>query len=134
MKKVTPEASPLKTDKRGRDFWGPSEWTSLHTKAAVYKPEKAQAFKNYINALPDLLPCEECGRHLAANLKKYPVDNYLGNNHDLFFWTYILHDAVNQQHNTYKPDEPKKYSPEFEKVKRFYFKALGEDCKVCDTV
>lgn len=122
---------PKEIPKRGRDFWGPSEWTALHAKAAAYKPEKAAAFKAYVHALAELLPCEECGKHFAENLKKYPVENYLRNNHDLFYWSYIIHDSVNQQHNIYKPKEPKKYSPPFDKVKQFYFKALGADCKVC---
>lgn len=68
------------------------------------------------------------------NLKKYPIDKYLCNNHDLFFWTYVLHDAVNQEHNHLKPDEPPKFSPPFDDVKDFYFKALSEECKACQTI
>lgn len=120
--------------KKGRDFWGPPEWASLHAKAAVFRPEKAQAFLAYIYALPDLIPCEECGNHLRENLKKLPPERYLGSNHDLFFWSYTLHDFVNQQHNKYKPHEPPKYSPPYDKVKQYYFSALGSDCKVCNSV
>lgn len=120
--------------KKGRDFWGPSEWQSLHSKCAVYKPEHASAFLAYINALPSILPCEECGKHLKKNLKDYPPDVYLGNNHDLFFWSYLLHDTVNQQINAANPGKPKKVSPPFDKIKAYYFRALGEDCKVCDTI
>lgn len=121
-------------NKTGRSFWGPSEWKSLHSKCAVYKPQYAESFKAYINSLPDLLPCEECGNHFRANLKKYPVDTYLGNNHDLFFWSYLIHDVVNLQINASKPSQPKKISPPFDKVKQYYFRALGEDCKVCNTI
>ena len=119
--------------KKGRAFWGPPFWVSIHSTAAAYKPEKAAAFKRFIQSLPELLPCEECCKNLAANLVKHPVDNYLRNNHDLFMWSYILHDAVNQEHNHRKPREPAKYSPPYDQVKMFYFKALSEECKECQT-
>ena len=119
--------------KKGRGFWGPPHWTCIHSDAAAYKPEKAVAFKTLMYCLPELLPCEECCANLKKNLAKYPIDGYLRNNHDLFLWTYILHDAVNQEHNHMKPREPPKYSPPFEQVKQFYFKALAEECKACQT-
>lgn len=119
-------------EKKGRDFWGPSEWTSIHVKCAVYKPENAVAFKEYINALLSLLACEECGKHFRKNLATYPVDTYLGNNHDLFFWSYLIHDAVNQQINEANPSKPPKISPPYDKIKAYYFRGLGEDCKVCN--
>lgn len=121
-------------EKKGRAFWGPFEWTSIHTKCAAYKPEKAAAFKTYIYSLAELIPCEDCGKHFLANLKKYPVENYLDNNHNLFFWSYLIHDAVNLQINAANPGNPKKISPKFDKIKSYYFKALGEDCKVCNTL
>lgn len=119
--------------KKGRAFWGPPFWNSIHSVAAAYKPERAEAFKRFVHSLPELLPCEECCKNLTENLKKYPVDGYLRNNHDLFLWSYILHDAVNQEHNHKKPREAPKFSPPFESVKLFYFKALSEDCKACQT-
>lgn len=118
--------------KKGRSFWGPQFWSSIHSIAAVYRPEKEEAFMNFITSLTDLLPCDQCRENLKGNLVKYPPTNYLRNNHDLFFWTYLLHDAVNQEHNKHKPQEPKKYSPPFEDVKKFYYKALAEDCKACE--
>jgi hypothetical protein len=121
-------------EKKGRDFWGPSEWKSIHSKCAVYKPESAAAFKKYINSLPDILPCEDCGKHFKKNLEKYPLDTYLGNNHDLFFWSYLIHDVVNQQITEANPSKPPKISPPFDKVKAYYFRGLGEDCKVCNKV
>lgn len=116
---------------KGRAFWGPAQWKALHSIAVAYRPCNAPAFKNYINAMKYLLPCEKCCDHLKANLEKYPVDPYLNNNHDLFFWTYLLHDAVNQSHNKHSPDEPRKYSPPFEDVKSYYFSAISNECKDC---
>ena len=94
--------------------WGPCIWTSIHCIAAVYKPESKQAFKQFIYSLPGILPCEECRSHLIENLKILPLtDHYLENNHNLFLWTYLLHDATNKQ--------LRKVSPSFEKVKTIYF-------------
>jgi len=130
--KEIPITSNMQNDKKGRAFWGPHYWTVIHSIAASYRPEKATAFMNFIHSLTFLLPCDQCRENLKANLAKYPPEPYLRNNNDLFFWTYLLHDAVNQEHNREKPTEPKKYSPPFENVKKFYYSALGEDCKACD--
>lgn len=121
-------------EKKGRDFWGDPEWKAFHTKCAVYKAEKAAIMKTYVYALAELLACEDCGKHFLKNLEKFPIDNFLGNNHDLFFWSYLIHDAVNSQINEQNPRKPKKISPPYDKVKAYYFKALGEDCKVCNTL
>jgi hypothetical protein len=130
-----PTTSPPKMGrpvKKGRKFWGDTIWGGLHIFAAAYKPEVSSSFKNYINAYPDLLPCPACGEHFRTNLKKYPPDKYMRNNHDLFFWTYVMHDLVNGQCNAnMSPDEIKKQSPAFDDVKRYYFSGLGEECKVC---
>jgi Erv1 / Alr family len=118
--------------KKGRSFWGPDVWSNIHIFAASYKPSAASSFKNYINSLPDLLPCATCGEHLKKNLEENPPDKYMRNNHDLFFWTYVLHDCVNIQCNNHiEAKNLKKKSPSFEDVKRYYFSGLGEECKVC---
>lgn len=120
--------------KKGRPFWGPDVWGSIHIFAASYKPSSFTAFKTYMNILPDLLPCPTCGEHLRKNLADLPPDNYMRNNHDLFFWTYVIHDKVNNQCNASrdltKHDEIK-ISPPFDEAKRYYFSGLGEECKVC---
>lgn len=60
------------------------------------------------------------------------MDKYLSNNHDLFYWTYILHDAVNQEHNKHAPKGTSmKYSPPYDDVKARYFKALADYCAEC---
>ena len=119
---------------KGRAFWGPPWWMTLHCAAATYKPEKKEAFKMLIQASTVLIPCDECCKHLKGNLERYPVDDYIKNNHDLFFWTYILHDAVNQAHNEHKKDSPPKISPTFEFIKSIYFTALGEECAGCTPI
>lgn len=118
--------------KKGRAAWGPPVWTTLHMFAASYKPESCSSFKNFIYSLPDILPCQTCGDHLRKNLQRYPPENYMRNNHELFFWTYFIHDLVNQQCNKRLEDgEVPKQSPSFDDAKRYYFSSLGEECNVC---
>lgn len=118
--------------KKGRAFWGGYIWAGLHTFAAAYKPSAAVPFKNYIDALPYLLPCPSCGDHFKELITRYPPDKYMRNNHELFFWTYFAHDYVNQKCNSRAgPGDKKKISPSFDDVKRYYFSGLGEECKVC---
>lgn len=115
----------------GRAFWGRPTWQFLHSVAATYKPEKAQEYVTFFKSLPFILPCEECGKNLTENFKSVPIEKYLGSNHTLFFWTYLIHDMVNQHHNKDHPDEPPKVSPDFETIKNYYFTALQAECKGC---
>ena len=108
----------------GPEFWGPSLWNTIHSMAADYKPENADRFVGFIHSLRDgLLPCPKCRDHLAENLTKYPIEHYLGSNHDLFYWTYILHDEVNKTKGV--------RSPSYKSVKRRYFNGVVEDCIDC---
>lgn len=119
-------------EKKGKPFWGPPIWSTIHIMAASYKPSAAFSFKAFLEALPDLLPCPSCGEHLRKNLEEHPPDKYMRNNHDLFFWTYVLHDTVNSQCNSVmSPNDKKKVSPAFDDAKRYYFSGLGEECKIC---
>ncbi len=135
---------PLRSSRpttKGRAFWGPIFWDHLHIISVAYKPtaNTAKAFKKFLEAEADLLPCPTCAIHFKENLIRYPPDQYMRNNHDLFFWTYFMHDLVNNQCNANKSDstgvtnKPPKQSPPFETAKRYYFAGLGESCNVCDS-
>lgn len=105
------------------EFWGPSLWRTIHCICAKYTPDKSEQFLTFIYNLADLLPCPKCGVHLSKNLQKFPPHRYLGSNHDLFFWSWILHDTVNGQCG--------KKSISFVDAKDEYFSAF-ESCKGCD--
>ena len=109
--------------KASKTFWGAPLWRTIHNLAASYTPEKKKEFKVFINSLTTLLPCEKCQQNLKKNLKKLKVDDYLDNNHQLFLWSYFLHDMVNK--------ELGKKSPPYVDVKAFFFKSLGSDCISC---
>lgn len=117
---------------KGRDFWGPPMWRALHSMAAAYTPNHKEAALTFVYiCLPNLLPCEVCREHLKKNLTEFPPDRYMADNHTFFFWTYALHDIVNQQVSSSLPIDRKKISPPFEVVKTEYFSALSSDCSVC---
>jgi len=116
--------------KKGKSFWGPPTWKMLHSFAATLRPENAEQFVTFLWTLSDLLPCDYCRKNLKIKLKKYPPEPYLRNNHDAFFYVYLLHDLVNQDITRMHPDTPK-ISPPFDEVKALYFHALGKECSDC---
>ena len=107
----------------GKQFWGPAMWRTIHSLAIAYTPSQADQFRKFIGTLPALLPCEQCRIHLKQNLKILKVDDYLTSNHNLFLWSYLLHDMVNKQLGT--------ISPPYESTKLFYIKSMGPECKAC---
>jgi len=108
---------------KGRSFWGPPIWKTIHILAATLRPDNAQAYKQFLESLTELLPCERCKKNLKDKLKRYPPDPYLSNNQDAFFYSYVLHDLVNQQ--------VEKDSPNLDDIKSFYFSKLVQECKDC---
>lgn len=131
-KKLYSEPKPSQTE-NAKGLWGPAFWTTLHILAATYTIDKKESVLAYINSLGGLLPCDECRRHYRKMLKEFPVDPYLSNNHDLFFWTYLIHDRVNLNINQLH-SENKKMSPNFDVVKRYYFSKFVESCGECGGV
>lgn len=115
---------------KGKSFWGPPIWTTIHILASTLRPENADAFKQFLMSLAELLPCERCKLNLKVKLEAHPPDPYLSNNHDAFFYTYIIHDLANEHITKYNPDTPKE-SPDFDEIKSFYFKGLDQECKDC---
>lgn len=115
---------------KGRDFWGPPIWTTIHILAATLRPENANAYVQFLNSLTQLLPCEKCKAHLKEKLTAFPPEPYLSNNHDAFFYSYMLHDMANEQITQENPATPKE-SPDFDEIKSFYFSGLSQECKDC---
>jgi hypothetical protein len=111
--------------KRGMEFFGPSKWNSIHSTCAAYVPENCGKFKDWIRLEFELLPCKTCKSHALQMLKDMPPDAYLSNNHDLFFWSYLIHDTVNKRLG--------KQSPNYHAIKRYYFEALNTECAACNS-
>ncbi len=116
--------------KKGKDFWGEPIWRTIDILTATFRPQNADHLKNFLWSLSYLLPCEECGAHFRELLTINPIDPYLTNNHDAFFYNYITHDEVNQSINE-KDSSAHKYSPSFSTYKSFIFESLSQECKGC---
>ena len=95
-----------------RVHWGNSAWHFLHSVSFAYPDnpsieDKKGAF-DFIQALPFVLPCEECRQHAFKYIHvdtRTQVDSvrsvYLSSKHRFAQWMYDFHNAVNLQ--TEKP-------------------------------
>jgi len=83
-----------------KENWGPHLWYSMHFIALGFPNESSSIdkknYKNFYINLPNIIPCEECSKHLIKNLNEYPIDNYLDSRQRLFEWTVIIHNEVNK--------------------------------------
>ena len=75
-------------------LWGPKMWDSLMYIAFAFPKTPTsydkQNFKNFIEALKSLLPCEKCRAHFDENMRKYPVDEYLVGPDELMEWITLI--------------------------------------------
>ena len=79
-----------------KDFVGRPTCIILHCYAASYTPDQRKFFIGFINSLGKLFPCAICRKNFKKKLEILPLEPYLGNNNDLFFWTYCIHCHVRQ--------------------------------------
>ena len=103
-------------------LWMSYVWASIHILAATLRQEHSDEYKKMLYLLCVLLP-QTAGNTLKDILTKYPIDPYLRNNNDAFFYTYMMHDIVNKKLG--------KTSPPYKDVKNYYFSSLGEECSDC---
>ena len=118
----------------GKKFWGKSYWDVIHISAATLTPENSKDFLELLWLYTKIMPCDNCKEHLITKLKMVPPEPFLQNNHDAFFYTYILHDLVNQYINETRKPSPPKISPPFDEIKFHYFTALGQECEGCGKI
>jgi hypothetical protein len=80
--------------------WGPHMWYAIHFVCLGYprapSEEDRRNYKAFFLALPDVLPCLKCAKHLQDNLLKLPLDAAaLAGDGSLFAWSVRLHNLVN---------------------------------------
>ena len=82
------------------DF-GPPLWTSLHYMAKAYEdnPSKyvKEMFKNFLMALPFILPCSQCRQHCLAVIEGADLEKVVSNRTELFKFFFNFHNAVNKR-------------------------------------
>ncbi len=114
-----------------KDFVGPNAWRVLHSYAAGYSPDQKNDFTKLVKTLTETFQCTTCLQNFKKKLEIVPLEPYLTNNHDLFFWTYVMHDMVNQAISKTDPANSK-VSPAYDKIKYIYFSIMGEQCNDCE--
>jgi hypothetical protein len=101
-----------------RNDFGPKMWGTIHFIALGYpnKPseENKKQYQAFYEGLVNVIPCEECSKHLRDNLQKVDIVPYLKSSDSLFEWTVKLHNVVNVMLG--KPEWT------LEKAKQYYMK------------
>ena len=114
-------------------IWGPTAWFLLHSAAMAY-PKKINnndkediiiknSMKQFLYNFGNILPCPICGESYNQYIKenKYNIDSVLVGRNELFYWTYILHERVNDKLGVPECDRPN-YSDVIQKYYSFIAK------------
>lgn len=84
-------------------IWGPTIWNSLHLIGENYpqKPTKNKiiACKQFINGLPYMLPCGECGYNLLQFINSNNINNICKSRKNLRKFFVDSHNNINRQLN-----------------------------------
>jgi|SRR3990172_12347904 len=101
-----------------KKFWGPPTWNIIHIVAAAYEPSYKYSMISFLHSLPELLPCDNCKENLLAEYKKLPFGaDCFKDNRNMFLWTFLLHNNVN--------NKLKKPTPKYALSEKYFF----ENCK-----
>ena len=101
--------------------FGPYFWSVIHmtclSAGKNVSDEKRAALEQFVNSLPAILPCSQCGKHLKENLSLLPFDSQ-----DPFRWSVDLHNLVNTQ--LMKPEI------EYDKAYRYWSSRCGGGTRI----
>jgi hypothetical protein len=81
--------------------FGPSFWFTLHNSSLNYplRPSRIaqKTMKAFIEALPMLLPCQNCSAHAMEFLSQSSLDQAVRNRQSLFYFFWRFHNHVNER-------------------------------------
>lgn len=103
------------------DEWGRLVWEAVHSLAMGYKSQTSSYFMVALECIAVLMPT--FNREFSTLLRQNPVEPYLTNNEDLFFYTYVIHSLANERSGTSKVS--------FSYIKTRYFNAMFK-CESCE--
>lgn len=79
--------------------WGPYFWYVIHMVCFNYPNNPndyhKMTYKNFLEAIGNVLPCKKCRQHYQTHISKVPVTPFLDNNQLLNQWVIDLHNSVN---------------------------------------
>ena len=78
-------------------FWGPPVWATIHILTVTLRSEDSNNYEKMMRLFTFLLPCQTAKSNLSELLKLYNIQPYLRNNHDAFFYSYMMHDFINKK-------------------------------------
>ena len=94
--------------------WGRPTWFVIHISSLYSEktPSLLYDYKQFLESLQYILPCQKCQEHLRENLKFITFDDCGKTDLDLFRCSWKLHNIVNRSLN--------KYTPSFEEALNYY--------------
>ena len=104
---------------KGKDFWGPVVWITIHILAAQIKSGNEKYLNRLMWMLTLLLPCDYCKGNLEKKLKSLDFTKYKGKE-QVYWYSYIIHDMANSHINEMYPDKPPKVSPPLDESYEYY--------------
>ncbi len=112
------------------NIWGRYFWKTFHFASLGYAIHPTatdkQNFRNFVDGLQTLLPCNQCRYHIKLNLKVHPLtDEILSVKIKLILWVYHLHNMVNKVVN-------KKILPFEVAMVKLFTVDHGEDLETCE--
>tara|TARA_B100001123_G_C15337334_1_gene1033342 strand:+ start:5479 stop:5886 length:408 start_codon:yes stop_codon:yes gene_type:complete len=79
------------------NIWGPAGWIFLHSITFNYPEnpnyDEKQIYQNFFENLKFVLPCPNCQKHYAENIRKHPIR--LDTRKELIEWLIDIHNEVN---------------------------------------
>jgi hypothetical protein len=81
-------------------YWGRCGWIFLNSIALTYDDTLKEKYKQFILALPYILPCKKCGYHLKNSINKMDnIDNILKNKETFINWFLEIRNNICQEQN-----------------------------------
>ena len=109
---------------------GSGMWYILHTMGVIaVTPAMKAAFDSNVNAICDSFRCLTCKPHFRLFIDTHDIKKYFsmydahGRDIGCFYWTWLLHNAVNARLG--------KYQPTFEEAYAFYSNFGSATCSTC---
>lgn len=113
--------------------WGPAQWMNLHIISLNYKPERKEAYANYLRSLEHVLPCKSCRDSYPTNVVTAGWTSYpdvtddckiFKSRENMARFIYDLHNAVNVAIGR------SPHHASFEEVRDFYETFRARDCGI----
>lgn len=81
-------------------YWGKCGWIFLNSIALTYDEAYKEKYKQFILALPYILPCKKCGEHLKNSINKIEnIDTILKNKEIFMNWLLDVRNNICKEQN-----------------------------------